>query len=352
MLDFKKIVLIGAYPPPVGGVSIHIHRLISLLSDVAFFDVVDESAIIKKEWPFNLRSLNLLKYLRIVRQADIVHVHSGLFIRRLFHILICRFLLKKYVVVTIHHSPSVESFTSVTKWLLSKCNHAILVNQEGYDMMFTPSKCEYHVIPAFLPPIVADEPELPNTVEEWLEKKRQNNYVICISNAWRLVVNDGVDLYGLDICIEAFRELKKMGCRCCIIFVVASNPSQSSLMEVYKQRINEYGLENDFLIWEQPLSFVRLILESDIVLRTTNTDGDALSIREALYFDKTVIASDVVKRPNGVKLFENRDVISLVGAIRDNCIKGHCRANNVQKNYTSSYINIYRLQNHFEHDSQ
>ena len=90
MQNRKKIILIGAYPPPVGGVSIHIQRLIYLLSNNAEFDVIDESAIRKEEWPFNIRSLNLIKYLRIVKKADIIHIHSGLFVRRFFHIIVCR----------------------------------------------------------------------------------------------------------------------------------------------------------------------------------------------------------------------------------------------------------------------
>jgi len=79
--------------------------------------------------------------------------------------------------------------------------------------------------------------------------------------------------------------------------------------------INEFSLGNCFLIWEAPLSFIKLIIHTDIVLRPTNTDGDALTVREGLFLGKPVIASDVVIRPEGTKLFKTRDAGSLAQAI-------------------------------------
>ena len=48
--------------------------------------------------------------------------------------------------------------------------------------------------------------------------------------------------------------------------------------------------------------------QSDIIVRPTNTDGDSLTIREGLFLNKKVLASDVVKRPEGVILFKNRNL--------------------------------------------
>jgi len=65
--------------------------------------------------------------------------------------------------------------------------------------------------------------------------------------------------------------------------------------------------ENFFLIHEK-LSFVKLMQESDIIVRPTNTDGDSLTIREALFLNKEILTSDVTERPIGVKLFQNRNI--------------------------------------------
>ena len=56
---------------------------------------------------------------------------------------------------------------------------------------------------------------------------------------------------------------------------------------------------------------MKLIECSDIVLRPTNTDGDALTVREALFLGKKVLASDIVERPEGTILFKTRDIDDL-----------------------------------------
>jgi len=46
---------------------------------------------------------------------------------------------------------------------------------------------------------------------------------------------------------------------------------------------------------------------SDIYLRPTSTDGDAVAIREALSLGTPVVASDIVSRPQGVNLYHHRE---------------------------------------------
>jgi hypothetical protein len=50
-------------------------------------------------------------------------------------------------------------------------------------------------------------------------------------------------------------------------------------------------------------------------LRTTLYDGDAVSVRESLYFGTPVIASDNGMRPAGVRLIPKSDLSALTTAI-------------------------------------
>ncbi len=337
-----KILIIGPAPQNIGGISIHIRRLINLLKDQYAFDIVDEGHQ-RFDGVFNLRSKNIFIYLNKIFHADIIHIHSGAFILRACHIFICRILLRKFTIVTVHRDPTIEGKIGLTKWLLSKCNHVIMVNAKGYGVMHTDSNCKYHMIPAFLPPILEEEPELPEDLIRWVKRIRKDERSkLMISNAWNLVLNKGEDLYGLDLCISSMKEIKGKGLtNYYLIFVVASNTNQQSLMKHYKEQIQEFGLTENILIRESPLSFVRLINLADIVLRTTNTDGDAISIREAIYFEKPVIASDVVDRPKETILFKNRDVEDLTRAIlsvnnEDN------QLNSDKTNFRQVYTEIYR----------
>ena len=53
--------------------------------------------------------------------------------------------------------------------------------------------------------------------------------------------------------------------------------------------------------------FFEVINLTDALLRATTMDGDSLSINEALYFNKDVITSNVVDRPNGCILYKSTD---------------------------------------------
>ncbi len=313
----RKLLFVGPAPQGIGGISIHIRRLADMMRSDYMLDYVDEGHT-RYQGMYNLRSGNLFIYLAKVFKANIIHIHSGLWFLRAWHIIICKILMRKIVVVTIHRDPNIEPFIALTKWLLKQCNYAILVNKEGYETMKCNGKCKYLLQPAFLPPNMDDEAPLPEGIITWIDniRKIDGSYLMC-SNAWNLVMNNGQDLYGVDMCIQAMERLKEnKEAQYYLVFVVASNTEQKERMANYKKQIIDNGLEDRILIWEQPVSFVRLLKLCDLVLRTTNTDGDAVSIREALYFEVPVLASDVVKRPEGVGLFATRDVEGLIKGIQ------------------------------------
>lgn len=335
-----KILLIGPAPNNIGGISIHLRRLTELLSDVYVFSIIDEG---RKRWSgvYNVRSLDVRKYFQIVKAADIVHIHSGVWILRLFHVLCCKTILHKRTLVTVHRDPSIESFSMITKFCLSLCDAVIAVNEKGYKFLLDNNKCKYYHLPAFIPPNIETEPQLPDTITTWIEKVRKNpkNVILC-SNAWNLVFHNGVDLYGLDICIDAIAMLNKTSHNYFLIFVLASNTGHQELLIQYKSKIKELGLSDNIFIYESPTSFVRLLNECDIVLRCTNTDGDAISIREALHLGKCVVASDVVERPEGTIIFKTRDVNDLVKKVNEYVPFGNSKGNE-KLNYRNTYIDIY-----------
>ena len=152
------------------------------------------------------------------------------------------------------------------------------------------------------------------------------------------------DLYGLDICIDAVNKLKKEGYPVSFIFNVASTDKLKELYLNYQLKINELGLTDDFLLINEKLSFVKLIERTDIVLRPTNTDGDALTVREALFLGKPVVASDIVERPAGTTLFSTRNaddmVIKLKLIIKDNTKAGSERNNESKADYHEFYKNL------------
>lgn len=155
------------------------------------------------------------------------------------------------------------------------------------------------------------EPDLPEFLSKRIEEEKNRNATVICANASALDSFEGKDLYGLDSCINLADKLRNQSKPFFFIFNVTSLHIGRERYESAKQRIAALHLEDHLLLMNESISFVKLMEVADIVLRPTLTDGDSLSVREALYLDKTVIASDVVSRPNGVVLYKTEDAEDL-----------------------------------------
>lgn len=306
----KRLVLIGPVPPPLGGVSMHLQRLGRLLKDDFEIDWIDESKTIK-ESVFNLRNLHLIQYVKKIWQADILSVHSGLRSLRYFHILTAKILGKK-IVLSLHAYPDRKGWIKrkADEKILGWANRIIIVNEDFLGRLKLPAR-KTVVKFAFLPPIMEDEAQLPKNIEDWIEDRRKQGHKIICANAWRLDRFNDQDLYGVDLCIELARRMQSRREQASIIFNIATIDRYGEDYEKYQQQIRELAVENHIWLINESLSFVRLMEKSDLVLRPTNTDGDSLTIREAIYLGKPIIASDVIERPAHTILFRNRDIDDL-----------------------------------------
>jgi glycosyltransferase involved in cell wall biosynthesis len=82
--------------------------------------------------------------------------------------------------------------------------------------------------------------------------------------------------------------------------------------------IKTHHLDDRFLLLHRTdLSFVRLVEAADVMIRPTLTDGDALSVREALHMGKPVIASDIVSRPDGVVVYQTNNTDDLMSKLNE-----------------------------------
>jgi len=335
------LLLIGPLPEPKGGISIHIQRLGRLLENDFNVRYVDESREIKPGL-YNIRSKKLSPYLQLIRSADIVHIQSSPTVLRCFHLLIAKLLFRKRVLITIHSIwRKSASEIQLIKLVLKLADKVITVNSDISEKLGLVNSV---VQPAFIPPVLDSEPDLPEMVEKWLEKQKTQSRKIITANAFRIELHEGKDLYGIDLCIEMMRRLvHDKGLQISLVFIISSLDQAGSRLEEYLQRIKEWKLEDHVLLTCTSLSFVRLINQSDIVLRPTCTDGDALTVRESLYLNKPVIASDVVVRPAGTILFKNRNLSDLCARVIS-LINDRGQTHNAIKqgnNYRVFYKNLY-----------
>lgn len=294
----KRILLVSTLPATsgVGGVTIHTQRLLEckeLVSDsyqLVFFDYKKHS---------------IKDYIRQLRSCDAVHIHISNPKARLAFIFLAKTRGKK-VILTVHgnlgrHKP-VNNFFDRLAVKLSDI--PILINEKSF-LKGKKINSASVMVPAFIPP-QSSEP-LPEHVISLLEQIDRDRYkMICATNASRCNYDDnGNEIYGIYFLLKAFAKVKDA-------FLIISDPSGD-----YSNSINKESLPKNIEIINGPHSFFELLKRCDGMIRATSTDGDAISIKEALYLRRIVIATDCVDRPEGVCLFKYNDSESLLKVLND-----------------------------------
>ena len=325
-----KIAIIGPYPPPYGGISIHIKRMKSYLEkNYIECTVYNESRIVGYENIINVQPIN--SYRKFIFQipflkSNVLHFHSiNLKIRMLLGWY--NFFGKK-IILTIHgeslHDQLIRlNFMGRYLLLLSLKNldKIICVNpriKEGLlDLGFNLKKIK--VIPAFILPTF-DETEI-NQLPEFFHKIRHKHKFLITANASRISFYNSKDLYGIDLSIELMKRLIDNGYKDIGFIYVIPDIGDYDYFKKMQNLVKKYNLENNFHFYTEPVAYPAVINMCDLFIRPTNTDGDALSIREALTLKKPAIASDVCKRPKGTILFKNRNIedlfIKITGVINN-----------------------------------
>jgi len=318
----KKVLLLGPLPEPIGGVSIHINRLMFYLKKIGYKILLcDESKINKKEI-FNIRSLNFIQYLKLINQVELIHVHSSIHLFRLIHICTA-FMLGKHIVVTLHSWRSFYLTTCIWRLLfqLTKVN-LIYVNPDIKREILL----DGIVSPAFVKPILDIEKPIPKDIEKWIEKKRVAGFTIVASNASRLSYHNNEDLYGLDICVDAITRLTRENISIAMIFIISDYKYNESYIKNIESIISKNGIDDRFLLYKGIVSFSQLLTKVDISIRATNTDGDSISVRESICLGCLVVASNCVDRPKQAIIFKNRSSESLAEtlvSIKDKELKNY-----------------------------
>jgi len=167
-----------------------------------------------------------------------------------------------------------------------------------------------------LTPFIAPPPPQLDAID-WpapLAELRKTARPLVTSGAGRLVAVGGRDLYGLDVFVDAaarvVRELPDAG----FAFVIAHD-GDAELLRAALGAVRDHGLERRVVVLVSDLPAHALWAASDIVVRPTLDDGDAVSIREAMYLGVPCIASDAVCRPPGCATYRNADADDLARAI-------------------------------------
>ncbi len=155
----SRILLVGPYPPPLGGVSVHVKRLKKLLN--FYRNKTDCFYTSRKHKSKIISSIELLKIISF-NDYDIIHVH-GYFRAYIFVIYLCRPFKKHAIYYTAHNSRLFENKNRISKYLIryfiKKLNYLIVVSKhvlENYEQNKVKLPGKILVRNAFLPPPIED----------------------------------------------------------------------------------------------------------------------------------------------------------------------------------------------------
>ena len=327
----RPVVLVGSYPPPYGGCSVHVQRLNKVLSrfyDVRILDLygnqllTDASAIIRcgVKRPFNLlKAFYSLRYLNpLITHFHVSAMNNFVYVGKLF----CYFLPKSCRrMITIDSGSFVTNFASygylkrkIACSLLRSLDLIITVNQNQKELLVNigchPDRVT--VLPAFLPPLAVNTPVVSELLTEITKKGKR----ILITSGY------GQNHYGYHHITEAIKILGDYANEVHLVLCLY-NTYDDQYLDMVERELKQLV---DITICREldPDEFSFLLSKCDVYIRATDRDGDAVAIREAGYFGKKVIASSVVPRPEGTILFELGDSYGLANGIRRALGDGEC----------------------------
>lgn len=278
----------------VGGVTIHTQRLLES-KELLCPDFRLEL--------FDYKKLGIKDYLKKLKDCDVVHIHISNPKARLVFVGLAK-ARKRKVILTVHGDLGRHgALNNFFDRMAVRCTDVpILINCKSFVKAQKINKASI-LIPAFIEPQTAEP--LSDHIDLLIKKIDRSIYPkIYSTNASKRNFDDrGNEIYGITFLINAFGSVKGK-------FLIISDPSGD-----YSESIDKKSMPENILIIKDRHSFFELLKKCDGMIRATSTDGDAISIKEALYLGKKVIATDCVDRPEGVILFKYNDSRSLIYAL-------------------------------------
>ena len=308
IIKIKKIEIWSSFPSPVGGVSIHAFRLLNALSidgnvlgiNFSQEELMYSSKLIRKSQGIFEEILRLM----FIDRRHYIHLHT----LQLTPLLVLTLLFRKRVLITLHNK-NLLGFTSFKKRVylfIFKLANVVFINESTLYNYLKVRDVNVIQTPAFLPPSLLENESLPSQFLKFREAKK---YLVSMS-VWTFNP-ESFQVYGLKYVLPILNKFPDIGMCICI-----SGKIEPNFYETFKSDLKREGKHSDVLILENEISNGSIVWrESDIFLRPTSTDAEGISVKEALYYNTPVIASDVCDRPLGTEVFKAGDLDDLLSKI-------------------------------------
>lgn len=275
----------------MGGVVVHVVRLTEWLDeqglDYHFYD---------------LSLFRLFSFVKSLKTSEVAHLHTSSPYLRLLFSAVCK-ITKTQSICTYHGD--IGRFGALKNYCdklsIKWVDYPIVLNERSLSIAQR-LNAKALMLSAYIPPIKTDN--LASDLQEKVIEIRGKYRILLATNASAMSYDkNGSEIYGIKELVSIVGTLPEIG-------LIISDPSGD-----YSRFYHDLLPENIHLITE-PHPFVGVLSYADAFIRNTSTDGDSISIHEALDMGVPVIATDVVDRPNGCFLIRRGDDAMLIKSIR------------------------------------
>src|SRR6266404_6030848 len=311
-----RIVQIGPYPPPYGGVQTHLLALRRFLLERGVpCDVINVTRFRRDEADGVYYPRRALEVARLLRRLPdpIIHLHVGgtVPLRVLALNLFCTLFPRRRTVLTFHSGgyPTSKAGRSAGPWTLRglvfrRLDRVIAVNAAIAALFerFGLKSGRVRLISPFAMPEPGPRAALPDRLRDFAAVHRP------------LLLTVGLlePEYDLPLQIDVLGRVRERFPKAGLV-IVGSGSLEARLRTFIGAK--PYA-DSILLCGDLPhATTLRAIEDSDLLLRTTWYDGDSLSVREALHLGTPVIATDNGMRPEGIERIPPRDPAALLAAI-------------------------------------
>lgn len=292
------IVVVGRFPPPIGGVSVFVSRRYSFLepSGARFVDLGVRwwwwrlfvfSMNRSNFFEVNTTNINLLLYLFLIGVLRRVALYDHNSSRHVwgkgwqeFIYLRC---LRSVREVRVVHEHLVAAY-----------------EQRGFGGKVT-------VHSPFLPPREETRCSVvqgfPVEVRRFISK---SDGLRIATSAWKYVPHEDGDLYGIQDFVRLVEHFSEGVAEVRFLLAVGEFRRDEWPAELLA-KIERLVADGRLVLMIGQLEFWPLYKDLDLFMRLTATDGNSVSILESLFYRCPVVASDVVPRPDGVSLYKYQD---------------------------------------------
>ena len=309
-----NVLLVGGFPLPYGGISVHIERLHEFIINNGdecqiLFTGFNKSKLINNKdivWIFDIFKLFKLK-----KTKTIVHIHVSAFRNLLKIYLLSRFFNNQRKLITIHSGTFIKKLKKQSKFknyflrkVLGNFNYIIAVNieqKQSLSSILEVNSDKIVVIPAFIHPIAS-------------RKDFNNEDISLIEQSTKIkIVMSGYlqDYYGYDLIIDYLENNKKY-----FGFFIFYGTHDQEYKNIIINRIKI--MDNAHFFTDlSPTQFNWLLKNADVYVRNTDRDGDCVAIREAAYWGVKICASNSVTRPIETELFSFNNKFEFENAVQN-----------------------------------